>query len=76
MILEESRKRQQVDFQEQKGTGVQPRADERGVWPTVMQALIYCVNFKTGQKVMQRLTDEIMAIITRFRKSFLASYSP
>lgn len=41
-----------------------------------MQVLIYCVNFKSGQKVMQRLTDEMMAIISRFRKSFLASYNP
>jgi len=33
-------------------------------------------NQSKGQRVMLKLTDEVLQIISRFRKAFLSSYSP
>jgi len=41
-----------------------------------MQILTLSVNQPKGQRVITRLTDEILAIVSRFRKAFLASYDP
>lgn len=41
-----------------------------------MEILTYCVNQAKGQRVVHKLTDEIMAIVSRFRKAFLSSYNP
>ena len=59
-----------------RGAGLQQRAEERGVWPTAVQILTYCVNQGRGQRVMHKLIDEIMAIVTKFRKAFLSTYNP